>query len=66
MSKFLSDEVRYYRYLVLILIIILGLSSIFSILLSILLVRSNLTWEHAETDILSALQSQIRLFLLAV
>ncbi|WP_261511549.1 hypothetical protein [Chryseobacterium paludis] len=66
MSKLLSDEVRYYRYLVLTLIILLGLSAIFSILLSILLVHSNLSWEHAETDILSALQNQIRLFLLAV
>ncbi|WP_431609208.1 hypothetical protein [Chryseobacterium sp. 'Rf worker isolate 10'] len=65
MSKLLVDEVRYYRYLVLALIILLGLSAIFSILLSILLVQTNLAWEHTETDILLALQSQIRIFLLA-
>lgn len=65
MNKLLTNEVRYYRYLVLTLIILLGLSAIFSILLSILLVRSNQTWEHAESSMFSALQSQIRFFLLA-
>lgn len=65
MNKLLTNEVRYYRYLVLALIILLGLSAIFSILLSILLVRSNQTWEDAESSMFSALQSQIRFFLLA-
>ena len=65
MSQLLSNEVRYYRYLMLVLIILLGLSAIFSILLSILLVHNNLEWEHAETSFLSEIQCQIRIFLLA-